>query len=330
MNVRAASLFFGAVFFTTSWSSAAVLVDQQQLVIDTTIGGLAIGGQSAQKLAQVVTAGASGVLAGIRLPVACSSGDLTIEVLGVTGGVPNATVLSTQVFPGATLPAGEITFKSLVFSHPVPVSSGSQLAIVLSSSGNCGVFQGPHGDSYPGGNGFFQALPNSGGWVCFCDFNGPLDLPFQTLLNPANRPDLDFDGDGEADIAVYRQVSGEWFVLRSSDKTLYRQSWGCPSCGDLPLPADYDGDGRADIAVYRDTTGEWFILRSSNLSLLHVSWGAPSLGDKPVPRDYDRDGKADIAVYRQTSGQWFVRRSSDNTLLQLTWGAPSLGDVPIP
>jgi hypothetical protein len=44
----------------------------------------------------------------------------------------------------------------------------------------------------------------------------------------------DYDGDGLADIAVYR-VTGEWFVLHSSDGSLTRTSLGVPSRGDLPL-----------------------------------------------------------------------------------------------
>jgi subtilisin len=138
----------------------------------------------------------------------------------------------------------------------------------------------------------------------------------------------DFDGDGKADISVYRSSTGEWFSLRSSNGSLLTAVWGAPSAKDRPVAADYDGDGKADIAVFRQTTGEWFIRRSSDLGLTAVGWGAPS--DLPVPADYDGDGKTDIAVYRGSTGQWFVRRSSNGSLLQATWGAPSLGDLPVP
>jgi hypothetical protein len=139
----------------------------------------------------------------------------------------------------------------------------------------------------------------------------------------------DYDGDGRADIAVFRNSSGDWLVNRSSGGQL-QISWGAPSLQDQPVPADYDGDGKADVAVYRKTTGQWFIRQSSNGALVQVSWGAPSLDDLPVPGDYDGDGKADIAIYRASTGQWFIQRSSTGTLLQLTWGASSLGDIPVP
>ncbi len=56
------------------------VIDQEQPVIDTTVGGLAIGGGSQQQLAQVVTAGITGRLTAVRFPVACSTGSLTVEM----------------------------------------------------------------------------------------------------------------------------------------------------------------------------------------------------------------------------------------------------------
>jgi hypothetical protein len=138
-----------------------------------------------------------------------------------------------------------------------------------------------------------------------------------------------YDGDGKADIAVYRSSTGRWFIQRSSDGLLADLAWGCPSCGDIAVPADYDGDGKADIAVYRNSTGEWFIRRSSDGGLTHLSWGCPSCGDTAVPADYNSDGKADIAVYRRSTGEWFIQRSSDGGLTHLAWGCPSCGDIAV-
>ena len=127
----------------------------------------------------------------------------------------------------------------------------------------------------------------------------------------------DYDGDGKADLAVYRRATGEWFVLRSSSGALLSVSWGVPESsglGDRPVPADYDGDGRVDIGVYRKTTGEWFILRSSDGAQSYTVWGSGSssgLGDTPVVGDYDADGRTDVAIYRTTTGEWFILFSSD-------------------
>ena len=161
--------------------AAAQVVDQQQPVIDTSVGGSVIG---PQKLAQVVTAGISGTLVQVDLPVACSPGsDLVLEIHGVTAGSPNGTVLVSQVVLGATIPAAGPQFRTLTLSTPAAFSAGQSFAIVLQSSGSCGTFQGPAGDPYAGGNLYFDSPPNPPGWVCVCAFPGSaFDLPFRTFV----------------------------------------------------------------------------------------------------------------------------------------------------
>jgi hypothetical protein len=47
----------------------------------------------------------------------------------------------------------------------------------------------------------------------------------------------DYDGDGKADLAVFRQEEGNWYVINSQTNTVTVQTWG--TVGDLPLPATY-------------------------------------------------------------------------------------------
>ena len=160
----------------------------------------------------------------------------------------------------------------------------------------------------------------------------PFVVPY---LSPASRTPTvttvgDYDGDGSADMTVYRRSTGEWFTHESRDGGLLRSPWGAPLLQDRPVPADYDGDRVTDIAVYRQTTAEWLVRRSSDGALMKMAWGAPTLGDLPVPADYDGDGRADIAVYRATTGEWFIRRSTDGGRTLMAWGAPTLGDLPVP
>lgn len=161
------------------------LVDQEQLIISTPAIG--IGGPTEEILAQVVRAGVSGSLTEVRFPVACDSGsDLIVEIQGVAGNMPNGVVLASQTIRGTTLPPfypGPPSFRSLVFSTPVFLSSGSPFAIVLRSAGHCSVFQGHSGDPYPGGDGFFNSLTNNSRWLPLGDFGGS-DLPFQTFVSP--------------------------------------------------------------------------------------------------------------------------------------------------
>lgn len=134
----------------------------------------------------------------------------------------------------------------------------------------------------------------------------------------------DYDGDGFADLAVFRPSANTFFVLNSGSNTANFISFG--QAGDIPINGDFDGDQRADVAIFRPSVGQWWFLRSSNGSNFATSFGVN--GDKPVPGDYDKDGKTDIAVWRPSTGTYFIGRSSDNfaTFFTANWGLT--GDLP--
>ena len=142
----------------------------------------------------------------------------------------------------------------------------------------------------------------------------------------------DFDGDGRADLAVYRPTTAEWFIYGSTSgfRTLVFGAPSASSLGDTPVPADYDGDGKTDMAIYRKATGEWFIFGTAS-GFRTLVFGTPAssgLVDIPVPADFDGDGKADIALYRASTGQWLVLRSVDGQTQTTAWGAST--DLPLP
>jgi hypothetical protein len=88
----------------------------------------------------------------------------------------------------------------------------------------------------------------------------------------------DFDGDGKTDYAVFSQVSGTWYILRSSTNQVQTTQFG--QLLDKPQPADYDGDGKADLAVYRASQGSWYFWYSVSNEQKIIRWGVSS--DIPV------------------------------------------------
>jgi uncharacterized repeat protein (TIGR03803 family) len=145
----------------------------------------------------------------------------------------------------------------------------------------------------------------------------------------------DFDGDGKADLVVYRPNNGGWFIRYSTSHYNYADAgsfeWGVP--GDAPLVADFDGDRHSDLVVWRPTNGTWYVRYSSSgysyANWTSYQWGLPS--DTPVAADLDGDGRTDLVVWRPADGTWYVRYSSSNysyaSSTSYQWGLP--GDTPL-
>jgi uncharacterized delta-60 repeat protein len=189
------------------------------------------------------------------------------------------------------------------------------------------------------------------------------------LNNAAPRSALfDYDGDGRADVSVFRPSTNRWYIFNSSNNLVTETTFGLS--GDMTAPADFDGDGKTDIAIFRPSSGDWWYLSSIDNSQKSTHWGvsgdiprpsdfdgdgkadfvvyrpsdnvwyrfgstgATSItafglsGDKPVSGDFDGDGKSDLAIYRPSTGVWWYLSSIDNSQKAVQWGISS--DIPAP
>ena len=163
----------------------ALLIDQQQTLIDATEFTVAVGGFSEQKIAQTFTVGLDGRFAGVNFAIGCGDGVLEVEIQGtLPTGEPDGVTLVRRSFRADSLPAVvPASFEELRLPRRLAVAPGDQLAVVLSNpTGSCGVAASPDGDSYLAGRAYFDARPNPPGWLPFFPLSPEDDLPFQTVV----------------------------------------------------------------------------------------------------------------------------------------------------
>lgn len=241
---------------------------------------------------------------GTKIPATVSGfGVVFVDVDSATGG--DRSLIRVYGADGTQLSAASAPVANNGLSFVgISFNAGERIARVVIESGNAGLSaannDGTNGNDIVAMDDFIYGEPRA------------------TTHHPS-----DFDGDGTADLAVFRPSSGTWFVLNSGSNTFSGFQFG--QAGDIPIDGDFDGDARNDIAIFRPSTGAWFVLNSGNNSVNGVTFGQN--GDKPVAGDYDKDGKTDIAVWRPSNGFYFRLNSSNGQFQAAQFGQN--GDVPI-
>lgn len=135
----------------------------------------------------------------------------------------------------------------------------------------------------------------------------------------------DVDGDGKADLTVYRPTTGTFYSLASITDRLRGYQWG--TNGDKPLIVDKNRDGKIDYTVFRPDTGIWYIDRSDITDYEIFNWGLNS--DIPMYRRRNTTtgiNDALATVYRPSTGTWYSYFGGNNLQI-VNWGLN--GDIPV-
>ncbi|MDW7709964.1 MAG: hypothetical protein SCH98_05775 [Deferrisomatales bacterium] len=162
--------------------AGAAFVDQSQPLLDGGVPPFVVGGSAGQELAQTLTAGMTGRLAAVRLPVGCASGAFTLQVREVDGAAPGQTVVASLSLPAENLPPSPsvVGFRTFAVPGTPFFAAGERFALVLSASGTCEVAAGPLGNPYPRGEGLYR--DRSLGPSAWLPLGPRSDLPFETLV----------------------------------------------------------------------------------------------------------------------------------------------------
>ena len=221
---------------------------------------------------------------------------------GIGMRAPLAIALSLAflaVLPGSAIAASLNFFEPA--SSPEPVGAGPR-AVAAADFDNDGDQDLAVADASAGA---VTILKNRG--------NGSFFEPASSPVTGLDFPDAivaaDLDGDGDPDLAVANEGSGNVTILRNNGHGVFRQPASSPvAVGDSPTSvaaSDLDGDADKDLAVTNSGSSTVTILKNhGNGTFFEPSSSPISAPTKPLGvgvGDFDRDGDRDLAVSEQQS-----------------------------
>ncbi|MBT8211905.1 MAG: VCBS repeat-containing protein [Acidimicrobiia bacterium] len=140
-------------------------------------------------------------------------------------------------------------------------------------------------------------------------------IPFETFTSPLVG---DFDGDGEAEGAVFRTTDRVWSVTETDGSVTVWEQSGDVGAFEDHVVGDFDADGKDDIATLAD--GVWRVSRSLGWRFMASDWGTVDTQlnfSSQLVGDFDGDGTTDVAGF--ADGGWWVSRSTGSGFETSQW-----------
>jgi hypothetical protein len=190
---------------------------------------------------------------------------------------------------------GDGTFTAAVSpstgSSPVAVAAGDfngdgKTDLAVANTGNATI---------PGSSSVTVLLGNGDG-----TFSPAASLA--TDLNPTSIAVGDFNGDGNADLAVANYSSNTVTLLLGNGDGTFSATALSPATGNSPyaiVVGDFNGDGRADLATVNLGSRTVTVLLGNGDGTFTAASMSPATGENPdsiAVGDFNGDGKADMAV----------------------------------
>lgn len=264
---------------------------------------------------------------------------LTINENLEVGGYPEIWTRFTVTIsglPGGTA-SGRIAFRYVVPNGGLTGANSNYIGVDTFSLGPGTLTPAAHQECDFDGDGRTDkvVVRNTGGgangqvtWIGHRSMDGTFFGSDWGLASDTFAP-ADYDGDNRADIAVFRQNTGVWYILNSATGTVSTIPFG--EGGDSIAQGDWDGDGHAEVAVYRAgaSAGEqsYFFYRGSlnnpNGDITYIPWGQN--GDFGAAGDLDGDGRNDAFVQRNNGGGQarFYVYYANGTMQTFIFGSPT-------
>jgi hypothetical protein len=169
------------------------------------------------------------------------------------------------------------------------------------------------------------------------NFLQPASSPEATGDGPHSVAAGDLDGDGDQDLAVANEISGNLTILRNNGAGDFAQPASSPeAAGVTPASvaaADLDGDGDRDLAVANFESAHVTILRNNGAGNFAQPATSPeAVGTGPVSvaaADLNGDGDRDLAVAnRDSDNVTILRNNGAGNFAQSAASPEAAGDFP--